>query len=125
MNCLAQFQSPFLPLPLPSSFLKHNNQPWRSATQTLLPPQQPRKLCGRKLRNTTRTQAMLNSYIDSLVLGVATTRRGGDISVLLQTGGVMLFFYVLSNFVVPSFLMKYYESEAADEDDDDVFPDKD
>ncbi|CAN1149467.1 hypothetical protein LINPERPRIM_LOCUS38637 [Linum perenne] len=125
MNCLRLFQSPCISHPVPSSIFKHNNQPWLPATHLLQQPLQQSKKChGWKLGNTTRTQAMLNSYLDSLVLGVATAKRG-DISVLLPTGGLMLFFYVIANFVFPHFLMKYYKSEAAAEDDDNIFPDKD
>ncbi|CAI0379732.1 unnamed protein product [Linum tenue] len=118
MNSTSQFQSPFLSLASPYSLPKHTNQPWNSPT--LLSPSRPRKDNDgwnvRTTTTTTPTRAMSSSSLDYLVLGVATAKRG-DIAVLLPTGGLLLFFYVISNFVFPHFLMKYYESEAAKDED--------
>ncbi|XAR56703.1 hypothetical protein NMG60_11037281 [Bertholletia excelsa] len=53
----------------------------------------------------------------SLVLCVTTQPKpGGDLSVLLQTGGVMLFAYWITNFVVPRFISKDLQSNQTSED---------
>ncbi|XP_038691824.1 uncharacterized protein LOC119990076 [Tripterygium wilfordii] len=54
------------------------------------------------------------SISDSLVLGLTTSPPKPDISVLIQTGAVLIFFYGIANFVVPYFVSK---SLGLDEDE--------
>nr|XP_011461048.1 PREDICTED: uncharacterized protein LOC105350536 [Fragaria vesca subsp. vesca] len=55
----------------------------------------------------------------AVVLGVTPPAKSGDISVLLQVGGVLLFAYVFSNFIVPSLISEYYGFNKLSEDDED------
>lgn len=43
---------------------------------------------------------------------VNSPATSGDLSVLLQTGAVMLFIYWIANFVVPEFIMKDLQDES-------------
>ncbi|TMW80471.1 hypothetical protein EJD97_019537 [Solanum chilense] len=43
---------------------------------------------------------------------VNSPAASGDLSVLLQTGAVMLFIYWITNFVVPEFIMKDLQDES-------------
>ncbi|TMX04463.1 hypothetical protein EJD97_008878 [Solanum chilense] len=43
---------------------------------------------------------------------VNSPSASGDLSVLLQTGAVMLFIYWIANFVVPEFIMKDLQDES-------------
>ncbi|CAN6560643.1 unnamed protein product [Malus baccata var. baccata] len=69
-----------------------------------------------------RAKAMQNAVT---FLGVGpSAKSGGDISVLLQTGGVLLLVYLFSNFVVPVLVSKFFGFEKVgeeDEDDNDLF----
>lgn len=52
----------------------------------------------------------------SLILGNSTIppAQSGDVSVLLQTGGVLLIAYLIANFILPEFIMKSYRSDESD-----------
>ncbi|BFG29616.1 hypothetical protein CerSpe_158900 [Prunus speciosa] len=67
-----------------------------------------------------RTKAMHND----IALDVTSHAKSGDISVLLQTGGVLFLAYLFSNFVVPILITKYFGFDKVgeeEEDEDDLF----
>ncbi|CAL9017683.1 unnamed protein product [Prunus brigantina] len=67
-----------------------------------------------------RTKAMHND----IALAVTSPAKSGDISVLLQTGGVLFVAYLFSNFVVPILITKYFGFDKVgeeEEDEDDLF----
>ncbi|XP_038897194.1 uncharacterized protein LOC120085329 [Benincasa hispida] len=58
----------------------------------------------------------VNAIPSSLILGNSTIppSQSGDVSVLLQTGGVLLIAYLIANFILPEFIMKSYRSDESD-----------
>ncbi|KAF2285729.1 hypothetical protein GH714_007463 [Hevea brasiliensis] len=107
MKCI-QFQSSF-PSLHPQTKQKHQQQ--KLKTQ--------KWLCPYTQRIPARTRAIINP----LILADTSPSKGGDISVLLQTGGLLLFAYGITNFVVPAFISKQYELD--EETKEDSMPDKD
>ncbi|GKV39571.1 hypothetical protein SLE2022_397050 [Rubroshorea leprosula] len=63
-----------------------------------------------------RTKAITNS----VVIGVTSPAKSGDITVLIQTSVLLLGMYFIANFVAPYFISKYYgfdkEKNANEED---------
>ncbi|KAA0067693.1 hypothetical protein IC582_002255 [Cucumis melo] len=61
--------------------------------------------------NSIKTNSILPT--NSLILGNSTIppAQSGDISVLLQTSGVLLIAYLIANFIFPEFIMKSYRSD--------------
>ncbi|XP_050218456.1 uncharacterized protein LOC126669141 [Mercurialis annua] len=51
-----------------------------------------------------------------LILAESSPHQGGDISVLLPTGGVLLLAYGIANYVVPAFIIKSYDSDEESKD---------
>ncbi|CAK7338676.1 unnamed protein product [Dovyalis caffra] len=146
MNCI---QSNYSPLVLP--FLSNSIQKpqWRVEKLPWSSSKEPSRIVKRSQKATTRTRAIE----ESLILGVTSRARPGDVSVLLQTGlvsyiyehysagliqeieyvtrglcyglltlvflchsAVLLFMYVIANFVFPAFITKYYEWDEISED---------
>ncbi|ONI13350.1 hypothetical protein PRUPE_4G216700 [Prunus persica] len=62
-----------------------------------------------------RTKAMHND----IALAVTSPAKSGDISVLLQTGGVLFLAYLFSNFVVPILITKYFGFDKVGEEEED------
>uniref|UniRef100_A0A2P2LEU4 Uncharacterized protein MANES_15G070100 n=1 Tax=Rhizophora mucronata TaxID=61149 RepID=A0A2P2LEU4_RHIMU len=116
MKCI-QSHCPFLPL---HSRIKHK-QPLK-ADALLLPFREGTTRAGfeRSQKLPMRTRVITSSFI----LGATSAVKAGDISVLLQTGGLLLLMYGITNFVVPSFISKNLRPEKANmepviEDDSD------
>ncbi|KAM5585529.1 hypothetical protein ABKV19_004757 [Rosa sericea] len=65
----------------------------------------------------TSCRAMHN--YNAIVLGVTPPAKSGDISVLLQVGGILLFAYVFSNFIVPNLISEYFGFNKSSEDKED------
>ncbi|KAG6607795.1 hypothetical protein SDJN03_01137, partial [Cucurbita argyrosperma subsp. sororia] len=57
-----------------------------------------------------------NAIPNSLVLANSTIppSQSGDVSVLLQTSGVLLIVYLIANFIVPEFIMKSYSTDESE-----------
>ncbi|EEF32470.1 conserved hypothetical protein [Ricinus communis] len=104
MKCIVHFQSLFPSLhshPKQKLMKKHK---WLNPCSLV-------KLDQRVL--SVRTNAVPNP----LILAESTSpAQGGDISVLLPTGGLLLFVYGIANFVVPFFISKSFESDKETED---------
>ncbi|KAJ6766834.1 TRANSMEMBRANE PROTEIN [Salix purpurea] len=60
--------------------------------------------------------ARTGAIAESLFLGVASEPRPRDVSVLLQTGAVLLLAYGIANFIFPAFISNYYEFDKVSED---------
>ncbi|XP_022981640.1 uncharacterized protein LOC111480699 [Cucurbita maxima] len=56
-----------------------------------------------------------NAIPNSLVLAnTIPPSQSGDVSVLLQTSGVLLIVYLIANFIVPEFIMKSYSTDESE-----------
>ncbi|KAJ6926183.1 hypothetical protein NC651_010580 [Populus alba x Populus x berolinensis] len=110
MNCSIPFRSsPLLPL-LSSSIQKPQ---WKAQRLLWSSSKEPARIAKHNQKMTARTRAIA----ESLILGVASEPRPRDVSVLLQTGAVLLVAYGIANFIFPAFISDYYEFDKVSEED--------
>ncbi|XP_039140214.1 uncharacterized protein LOC120277431 [Dioscorea cayenensis subsp. rotundata] len=57
---------------------------------------------------------------DGLIIAATSKAPGGDISVLLPISALLLFMYFISNFVVPSFIMKDLGTAVEEENPEEI-----
>ncbi|KAK9269467.1 hypothetical protein L1049_001242 [Liquidambar formosana] len=116
MGCI-NCHSPFLPL-LSQNKHKQPQQQQQLKTSKLLwlSSNEPNRLLQRQNISSLvplRTKAVPTS----LVLGVTSPAKSGDISVFLQTSAVLLFMYWIANFVVPDIILKYFQLDKTSEEE--------
>ncbi|KDP39152.1 hypothetical protein JCGZ_00909 [Jatropha curcas] len=106
MKCIFHSSFPLL-YPYP-------NQPFN--THKLLCPSTQTKLAHTTIPVRTRVIATATTTPLILVTDTFPANSNGDISVLLQTGGLLLFVYGIANFVFPAFISKSLEFDKETED---------
>ncbi|GMY31203.1 hypothetical protein FCV25MIE_26445 [Fagus crenata] len=111
MSCI-QSHAPLLPL---HSQLKHKTHP-RTAQLLWLPSCERTEFIQHRPNKLSLLAPRINAIPDSLVLGASSTVKGGDISVLLPTGAVLLFAYFITNFIMPIIVSKDLGLDKASED---------
>ncbi|KAK9938567.1 hypothetical protein M0R45_015296 [Rubus argutus] len=110
MRCI-QFHSALLPL---HPRLKHKQLVWLSTKE-------PIKLASQSHLSLGTSCKAMHSH-NAIVLGVTSPAKSGDISVLLQVGGVLLIAYLFSNFIVPNLISEYFGFNKLGEDEEDEDP---
>ncbi|KAF9683760.1 hypothetical protein SADUNF_Sadunf04G0047900 [Salix dunnii] len=104
------FHSSLLLLPSVSSSIQKPQ--WKAQRLLWSSSKEPAKIAKHNQKMTARTGAIA----ESLILGVASEPRPRDVSVLLQTGAVLLLAYGIANFIFPAFISTYYEFDKVSED---------
>ncbi|KAB5560778.1 hypothetical protein DKX38_005735 [Salix brachista] len=102
------FHSSLLLLPSVSSSIQKPQ--WKARKLLWSSSKEPTKFAKHNQKMTT------GAIAESLILGVASEPRPRDVSVLLQTGAVLLLAYGIANFIFPAFISNYYEFDKVSED---------
>ncbi|WCJ32952.1 hypothetical protein M5689_014342 [Euphorbia peplus] len=96
-----------------SSLLSQNNQQFNTHRLLSLHSTQEPKRRHRFPHIKSRAATITSS----LILAETAPFKGGDLSVLLPTGGLMLFMYFITNYLVPAFIIKGYENDEDETED--------
>ncbi|KAJ7963782.1 Glutathione transport system permease gsiD [Quillaja saponaria] len=114
MKCI-QLNSPLLPL---HSQLKHQQQ-LRHAKQLWPTTNKPTRTIQLIQHSASLSPLQTKALPHSILFAATSPPKTGDISVFIQTSGLLLFVYWIANFVVPDLISKYYGFDKVSEDQKD------